>query len=863
MRFKPLCFLLLILVGCNRSGTESGFNSVNNSGPTAPADPAPTDPAESEVACHESVIDAGSKAATTGQRRGQYSDIKINPVNSREAFAYFDFAALSMKFTYWNGSEYVHELVAGYGTEPNKVSMVFLSTGIPIIAWTSGGTDVMLSIRSANTSTANGTWSSRAFASVATSARAIKLEVSPNDMVGGVYNTIATNGRMKMIICMSNCANVNSYTNMSGASDFVGNDNNNTAASMTSVGFAWCKADTDIYYPAAVYGRIAPSNSTRFTMCPSANPVNCLSGTAWTVNSQILSAGPTANIASTLHLDSTALNDYPKILTLKVAVGGKSYLAGTGAAPVGCANVVTGTTWDESAETLGGISTGNGWMSLMRSSDGILHAVMNEGTTNIRYYNTDSSNLSNWDTFWNTGNGYLNTVTTSGSGGAVFDRTNNILYSAYFVNLAINSFNFLLNIVTSIPSNSASVVSTNTIVNSHGHLALTTNVVRNFVLAKSSSGVVGLAYVDYSSGVNTTGVLKYAYRDGGEIDSDWRIILIPGVTAPESPYLRYDHLDRPWISYFDRTNVRFYLMMNSSSDGLGTWTSYMMPPVGTPAAPTLPATNDTSIAMVKVGTTKKPLLTVLDNTAASRTVRSAFLDSTTGSWSSIVSVYSVGATGSSGLDSYADENGNFVVSFLDRTVGTYLKYALGTIIAGTPSFSTPVNIGTVSGAGQGTAIRINPESETPIVTYLDRANNRLYRATCSSDVTSCMTLPWTVEVLDLFTGISGLTIATTFTENLANTAIALRENGAYDIFYTHGMGSAGDLRRIKVDDTGTVGTSETWVAGAGANLASSLNFGGQGFYNDAVITSDNHLVSVFLGKGNLLVQKSCNLDLQD
>jgi hypothetical protein len=855
MSFNPMIFLLLsfLMNGCLGGGTASGIRDVQQ----IPA------PAPNPESCHESVIDTGSKSATTGQRRGSFSDVRLNPINGREAFAYYDFAALSMKFTYWNGSAYVHELVAGFGAEPNKVSMVFLSTGIPVIAWTSGSTNVMISIRNTNTSSASSGWSSRVFSSVATTARAIKLEVSPNNMVGGIYNTAAASGRMKMILCTSNCSDVNNYSNMNGATDFVGNDNNNTAASITAVGFAWCKADANVYYPAAVYGRIAPGNSTRFAMCPNSNTASCLTGAGWTVNSQLLTVSPTANISSALHIDASVLNDPPKILTLKAAVGAKAYLAGNGAVPIGCKDAVTGTTWDESTETLGGIATGNGWIDLMRSSNGRLHAVMNEGTTNIRYYNTDAGTLSTWDTFWNTGNGYLNTVTTSGSGGAVYDTTNDILYSSYYVNLAINQFNFLLNKVTSIPANSATVTSTNTVVNSNGHMALVTNVARNFVLSKTSTGEAGIAYVDYSAGTNTTGMLKYAFRNGREISSEWNVVTVPGVTAPESPYLRFDHLDRPWISYFDRTNVRFYLMFNSATDGLGTWTSYMMPPVGTPAAPIFPASNDTAIAMVQVGAVKKPLLIVLDNTAASRAVRSALLDSTTGSWSSVVSVYSVGATGSSGLDAHADSEGNFAASFLDRTAGTFLKYTSGTVVSGTPVFTTPIDIGNVSGAGQGTAIKINPITGSPVVTYLDRANNRLYRATCSDDTAGCATVPWTEEVLDLFTGLSGLTIATTFNENLASTAIALRDSGAYDIFYTHGMGAEGDLRRIKVDDTGAAGASSIWLAGRGANLASSLNFGVQGFHADAVVTPDNQLISVFVGHGNLLVQRTCDLELQD
>ena len=853
MSFKTLFILsLILLAGCNGGGTASGISGGGQS-----------DDATEGEACHESVIDAGSKAAVTGQRRGQFSDIKLNPINDREAFAYFDFAALTMKFTYWNGTEYVHELVAGFSGEPNRISMVFLSTGIPIIGWTTGNANVMLSIREANTSTANATWNTRVFAAVATAARAIKLEVSPNDMVGGVYNTNTPNGRMKMLLCTANCSSVNNYSNMSGATDFVGNDNNNTAAAMTSVGFAWCKAAADVYYPAAVYGRIAPGNSTRYAMCPTATTSNCLTGAAWTVNSQLLSVTPTANISSNLHLDSSVTNDPAKILTLKLGVGGKTYLSGDAATPTGCADIVSGTSWDESAETLGAGNTGNAWMQLMRTSDGKFHAVMNEGTTNIRYYNTDAGTLSNWDTFWNIGNGYLNTITTSGHGGAVLDSTNNIIYSSYFANLAANRFNLLLNKISNLPSDSLNVVSSNSYVNENGHLALVTNVTRNFVLAKTSSGEAGVAYVDFSAGTNTTGLLKYAYRNGREVTSSWSSATISGVTAPSSPYLRYDHLDRPWISYYDLTNFRFYLLMNSSTDGTGAWTSYMMPPVGTPTLPALPATNDTAIAMVQVGTSKKPVLIVLDNTAASRTVRAALLDSSTGSWSSVVSVFSIGATGSSGLDAAADDDGNIAVSFLDRTAGAFLKYTSGTIVSGAPSFAAPIAIGTVAAAGQGTTVKINPVTGYPLVIYQERANNRMIRATCQNTPANCATGGWGLETLDLFTGISGLTIATTFNENLASTAVAMRGTGAYDILYTHGMGAQGDLRRIKVDDNGDAGPSVAWVKGRGANLVTTINFGVQGFHADAVVTPDNQLVSVFLGRGNLLVQRTCDLDQQD
>lgn len=840
-----------------------GFISACNGGGSASGIGAEVTPEPDEgPACSTSVVDSGSKASAAAQRRGQFSDVRLNPVNDREAFAYFDFAALSMKFTYWNGTRYVHELIAGYGTEANKVSMVFLSGGIPVVAWTTGGTDLMLAIRSSNTETAGAKWNSRVFAGVATSARAVKLEVTPNDMVGGVYNTIATAGRMKFLLCTSNCSSVSSYSNMSGAADFVGNDSNNTATNMVSVGFAWCKAAEDTYYPAAVFGRVVGAvNTTRYAMCPNATTSSCLTGAAWTVNSQLLPVAPTANVSSALHLDPTVTNDPAKILTLKTGVGVKGYLSGTGALNVGCKDITTGTTWDESTETLGAASTGNGWIELARTTNGKLHAVMNEGITNIRYYNTDIGTLSSWDTFWNIGNGYLNTVATSGAGGAVLDKENNIIYSSYYANSAVNRFNMMANVISALPTDSVNVVSTNSSINNDGHIALVTNVTRNVFMASTSSGEAGIAYVDYSAGANTTGVLKYAFRNGRDIDSSWLVNVVPGVTSPESPYLAYDHLDRPWISFFDRTNFRFFLMVNSSRDGSGVWTSYQMSPVGTPTAPVFPATNDTAIGMVSVAGTLKPLLVVLDNTALSRNVRAAYLDSTTGTWSSVVTVAAIGATGASGLNAVGDDSGNVAIAWLDRTAGNFLKYSNGQIVSGTPTFTTAVDIGTTALGGQGTSIQINPVTGSPVVAYLDRANNRLYRATCDNDPQTCAASSWSVSIIDIFTGLSGLSIATTFTENFASSKIVMGTDGSYDVFYSNGMTAQGDLKRISVDDQGNAGTAVSWVEGRGANLAATLNFGVQSFHSDAVLTTDNQIVSAYLGEGNLLVQKTCDLDI--
>lgn len=841
------------LSGCNGKGTSSGIPLASQDLPTA------------EVACVESVIDPGTKGAgAAASTRGTISDVKIDPRNSREAFAYYDAAAAGLKFTYWNGATYVHELVAGAPVAANFLSMVFLSTGIPVIAWTTGGTDVLLAIRSSSTATSAATWGLRVFSAVATAARTIKLEVTPTDMVGGVYYTAATSGRLKMLLCSSNCASTANYTNMSGATDYVGNDSGTALANQVSVGFAWCGADTDLdgdvdnYYPAAVYARTTPSNSTRYTMCPSATPSACLTGAGWTVNAGLLTAAATANLASALHIDATVPNDPPKVLTAKPSSGVRAYLAGTPASPVLCRNVISGTSFTESTQVLGAATTtASAWLNLLRSSDGRLHAVMNESTTNVRYFNTTSGNLANWNTFWNTGNGYLNTTTTAGVGAAVIEPQTSAIYTSYFGNTAAYRYNLLLNKVTTIPANSALVESSNTAVNTTGHLVLTASVNRNIALASASSGELGVAYVDYAVGTSATGVLRYAHRTGRLLSSPWSVYTIPSVIAPASPALQFDHNDRPWISYYDQTNLRYYLVTNSAADGSGVWTSFVHPVIAT--APAFPNTNDTAIAMWSSGGVKHPVLVFLNN-SATRSVIATRFNSTSLVWGTAVSV-ATATTGLSGLSAAGDDTGRVVVAFLDRTTGAFLRYAASSDGAG--SFTTPLTVGAVTGAGQGTDIKINSLTGSPILTYQDRANNRMYLANCAGTPAACATGGWTTRILDYFTGVSGLTISTTGNESLLNTSIALRDDGAYDIFYTHGPAASGDLKRIKVDANENLGLVATWAEGLGNEFGTALHFGVQGFHVSSVITPDDQLATAYVGQGNLLVQRTCDLNVQD
>ncbi len=864
MNFRHLLLLpLFVLTSCLSESTGT-ISTAGNGSTTTPDD-------TTASTCSEGVIDRGTKGAVTGVGRGLVSAIALNPVNNREVIAYYDAGALSMKVSYWDGSQFVHETIAGAGVAANSISLTILSNGTPIVAWTTNGVDLYLAARTASYSTVNSTWNLRTFTTMGAAKRTVELKSAPNNSVGGViYSNTTTAGRLKYIHCASQCQNLSNYSIMTGAQ--VAGDDNLSVANQVKVGFAWCGIDsdssgsTDTFYPVISYGR-SSSATSRVSLCKSADPASCLTSAGWTVNAQYVA---TSNLASTLSIDPNVSNDSIKVLALKAGSGVRAYLSGTTAAgvttPIGCDNLANASTFAESA-VISAATFGTHFVELLKDKNGIFHAIYNNGTTAMVYANTAQSNLANWTAatgFWNAA-GTLNTTTLAAGhlGGAVIVPSTGKILSTHYAGVAAGKFNLLMNQINDSSTHSTLVNSTNNIVNNDGHIVLTAAIASNVSVKKTSRSDVAVAYVDYSAGSATTGILKYAFRNERSISSAWNVVTVPGIASASSPSLAFDHLDRPFIGYYNplpATTPRFHIVYNSKSDGTGTWTNSVMTGVSPNAALTQPASSDVALAMYHNAGTALPVMIVLDNSNTARGVKVARFNPTTGTWSAVVTPYTISASGLSGLSAAYDTNGNIFISFLDRvtTNSNFLRVSHSS--NGGTNFTTPMMIGPVAVAGQGTRVLMNSNKDEIVVTYHDRANNRLYRSVCSNTPANCATGAWSTDVVELYTGLSNLTIVTSFTENFISSSLVERNDGAYDILYPFGSLSTGNLMRRKVNDIGELQTSEVWKAGQGATLSTALNFGTVGYHVDATITEDNHLVSVFVGAGNMLVHKSCDLD---
>lgn len=857
MNTKLLLILLglsLILVGCNKSGSSSGIAlEPDITDPDDPADP-------EELVCAASDIDVGIKGAAT--IRGSISDVAVNPVSNSPVTAYFDNSALSIKLSYWNGLSYVHETIAG-APSVNNLSLTVLSTGVPVLAWTNGGVNVFLASRSTSLSSATATWNTRMLLNTAVASRAIKIAKTPTDMVGGAYlSDTAATGRPRLLLCTSNCHELSNYQTMTTAQN-IGNESLATLAAQIRVGFAWCGADTggtadvDAYYPVVTYSRAA---SARVTSCPNATTANCLTGANWTVNSQYINQSV---LNSTIQIDASTANDSVKIGALRPATGIKMYVSGTYAAPVGCQSMLTATTYKESTQTVAAATIGDVWLDLLRDSTGKFHIIANSAATGVLYYNSASPLLSAMDgaASWNAGH-TLNTsagTALARQGGAAL-TTDGKIYSTHFLNIAATKFNLIMNLISDRTVSSAATSSQNSFVNTEGHIALSASNTSNISLAEAEDGTMAAAYVDFSAGARTTGNLKYTYRSDDDLTSSWVVVNINGTTGAMSPSLKFDHLSRPWISFYDDVSARFYLAYNDQTNGSGVWQFYVFPAAPTGAA-VLPSTPDTSLMMYESSGTKTPVMVVLDNVnTVSKGVKAALFNSTTFAWSSVVTVDNLGAGTASNLSSAYDANGNLVVSYLDRTAGVtnYMKYSSST--NGAVSWSAPLIVGTAAGAGQGAIAAINPAASTPIILYHDRAANRLYQSVCSGTVTTCQTSGWTTVVLDFATGLSTLTSAATGTEALISTSVVFKSDGSYDVLYPKGPAASGNLERIKLDELGNIVSTAPYVTSQASGLSTTAghNFGVAGYSGSAVINSADQLVSVFMGSGNKLSQKSCD-----
>lgn len=826
MRKIPSLLIALFLISCGNPEVNLPTVTGTNTGGST---------------CGESVVDYGQKGPVAASQRGIYADVQMIPGTARPAIAHSDLGVIGVKVTYHDGSNYVSEVVsAGTAT---FIKIVFLSSGRPAVFWTTGGTQSVLgAFRSAPFGTA-GNWTVGVLDSAVTTSRSLNVSVSPLDEIAIVYiaSAATATARPRFLYCEAGCSGPGSFQGMITTENIeaVSLSNNHMSA-----GIAWCKVSSTDYYPAVTYSVAAAGAAagTRYAVCRQSNLANCLTAANWTKQT-VNTTG--ALVASNLYLDPTVTDDVPKVI-VNIATGIQVNIMSASTACSAAPAAFTAVT------TLGAATTGNAWLKLLKDSDGYFHVVGNLATTNVRYFNSQSTTFTGaWNTVGNVETTTLSAVTAT-SGGADLSSSDSKLHVSY----GGNSAPFSTHLATLSGYSTASSSATFTVQqpDTTGNVLLTAAPIRNVKTAFTSGGRSAIAYVDHSPGTITAGRLKYAIRSDNSATGSWSYVQIPGPTNPQFPALAFDGNDKPWISFFDQTINRFYLATNSSSEGTGTWSIYTMPivPSGTYA---LPAVNDTAVAMYKSGSSYYPVILVLDSTNANTTpgLKSAMFNPSTGTWSNVNDsspIFSLGASDGNSLTADFDLNGNIVAAFWDITT-TRLKYFHSS--NGGSTWTTGLNI-TATLTGEFASIRLNRYNGYPAVSYFDRTNNRSYYSVCASSPASCASGGWADTLLEANLGISGLTMST---GQVLGTGTAFSSTGNPSVFYSTGQAGLGSLRKCEL--SGSNFLCSTVSEGRGGNTvgAAAVNYAISGWSVDAKAHDSGGTTAAYIGPGGWLYQYSC------
>jgi hypothetical protein len=801
------------------------------------------------------IIDRGNKGISTNVGRGLFSDTKFIPGTRQPVVAYYDGSATggtsSIKVSWWNGTSFQIENVAGDSKvaagSATWVRLAFLSTGIPMIFWTTGASFVKGAIRSAAFGTV-GTWSSNVIDTVAgASSRALEVSVSPLNQVGLVYLTNTTTaGRARFIYCESSCSNLSNFVAMTTVGDTI--EASNVIAAYMDTGIAWCRHNATIYYPAVVYPGDTGAN-VRYASCLGSLST-CKTATGW--SGQYINVVATAGVVSKLYIDPTVVGDNPKIISRNAGNTLLQAFQINEACNTTPAAVTAG-------NTFGAATSGTAWVKLLKSSSGLFHVINNLGTTNVNYHNSVSSNFAT--STWNAA-GTVDTITLpaagSGVGGADINNTDGQIYASY--GGAAAPFNLILGVVAdvSVSSNLASGQFYVLFPDTTGGIQLeNTGQTRNVATASTSDGRLAVTYIDSSVGAAAGAVLKYAFRNGTAATVPWVPRILPNTSSPMFPSLVFDHNDHPWISYYDAAAGFFgyYLVTNSSTDGSGDWSFYQFPINAKTASGIAPATDDTAVAMYYSGGVAKPVMVIINSTAAGGAgVRAAMLDTTSSTFVGFSTVDALGASFATRLVATYDKNGNVGISYYDLT-NAKAKFNFTT--NGLTWFGTSPQI-TATGTGrEGLAIQINPTNTQPAISYYDRANNSLFYTSCTTSFVNCFaSIKWTTSTISTSLGISG--IAATTNDQLLNTSLTYSASGVPYITYMQGIGAT--TQSLGVADNST-GSFLTTTLGSSANSAISgaaaVNFSMIGFSASSTRTSSGNFFSAYVGPNNWLYATTC------
>lgn len=855
---------------------------------------------------HTFTVDYGQQVGAATTARAVWSDVKYIPsgivaapalatgnvvsYSSSLGSAWVDSGAQALKYSYWTNGKFVTETVYGDAVaDITYVRLGYLSnapnTGIPLIFFSNGAANngqIMIAVRSTASFTAQATWKVKAIDTNAGSTnRALELSISPSDQVGLVYQgvTSPTANNIRFIYCSSNCNDPAQYV----PQDTTGTSRIDSGANAAQIhlGIGWCQMSSGIYNPAVVYGSSA--TTFQFALCNTGVAGNvltsCASNAGWTRTAATLPVTGASGTTSDLYLDPSILGDVPKIVVKDVG-GAKMKTFST---TVGCNSVVGGTTYTAAgASAIVGSGIANyasSWLKILKAPDYVTAAnerfylVANDGITAVKWSGT-TTNSFNGAWFANAASP-IQTVTLNAVGltnlGADLNTTTHQLVSSYGV--AAGTFNVTLGVLDNFVSpgdpGSAANVYYQLPIDDSGHMQLNATQFNNIALASTSTARPGIAWVDFSSGLATTGKLKYSLRTGSSSTDQWKVIAVPGAfgaSSPQYPSIAFDNNDQPWIGYYDAQGAgagRFILTTNTAIDGSGQWTSYMFPVVtaghGVPAGQ--PAANMPVVAMSYVGGVATPVMIIIDN-GTTPAVKAAGLNPVTGAWSAVSTIESLAAQGAAFLSVDWSQTSNLItVAYQNlKTANVRVKYSAST----DGGLTWPVNSSAafpVSGIaqGEGTTVKINPQTGNPSIAYYDRANARLYLAQCTANCTGTGVPTFSGTGTGVLNGVGIAGLAGAGNANLLTAGLTFSGPGDAYVLYNSGQLDVGALRMV--DNIGGVMPSnlpETIVSGAnGAFSNAAATNGGIPWGQRVTRMINGVLATAYISPGNLLNITTC------
>jgi hypothetical protein len=827
------------------------------------------------------IVDYGEKGIAPGVGRGLFSDTKIIPTTQNPATAFVDSTTtggkLAVMITWYDGENFQVEAVSGtgYAGTPGTATFVrlaFLTQGsyakIPMVFWTDASNSVAMAMRSAPLGT-SGTWTHKVLETLSgATTRALEVEVSPADHVGLIYISAANLGigYPRFMYCDAPCTSVNSFLAMDATNNGI--DGTNTAIVNTvGTGIAWCKVGST-YKPGVTFGR--NGLGIRYATClGDLSTCRSTDGSGWsgiTVSANISAVNSKVRIDP----DTVGTTETPKVLTHNAANTALGAFEITSTS--GCAAAPTGVS--ANSNTFGGATTGNAWSKLLEDDRGFFHVVANLGTTSVSYFNSTTTTFSSTNFNQTPAVGTIETLTLpiagSGAGGAALtDSTTAQVYASYAPNAT--PYFLHLGVVNdfTISSSNSELQSYYTVypdITGNINLGFTSSQVRNISLQATTEDHPGIAYVDHSVGVipssGTIGTkLKYAYRDGTLATDTWSVTTVPLTGYPSSVSLRFDHNNKPWISYYDAIYVRYYLVTNTMTDGSGTWSRYQFPQSGKTATATLPATDDTSLAMYVSGGIHNPVMFIINSTAAGTAgVKVAKLDYTTRKWSVVTLIDALGAQFGTQLTTDYNSSGGIAVSYYNLLTATpriNFNYSTNPI-----SWNNSIVVASTSAGREGLNLKINSKTGLPALSYYDRSANTVYYNSCSSNnISDCSTSPssWagnnTLTTVDNAAGVSDI-IANN--EQVLSTSLSFDFNGKAYIAYPRGIGATTPALILSNNVSGSFAATTLQSApSAKAQGANGMNYALTGLNVSSLRLSNDNFISAYVGPGNYLNVLSC------